>query len=460
MPEIFDAVKWAAMIQQTGGGTGFSFSRLRPSGDRGRVDAGRGLGAGLVHRGVQHRDRRDPPGRRAARRQHGHPARRPPRRPRVHHAPRATRARLRNFNVSVAITDEFMRAVDDGRDYALRNPRSGAEVRRLDARQVWQLIAQLAWKSGEPGVIFIDRINARESDAGARRDGVDQPVRRAAAAAVRGVQPGVDRRRQARRRRRGFDWARLGERVGARRALPRRRHRRQPLSAAADRGDHARQPQDRPRRHGLRRRAHPPGHRLRLGARRSRVAERARRASSRSERAGGVGGAGARARAVRQLAGLALADARARRRCATRPPRPSRRPARSASSPAARAASSRSTRSPSCARCSTASGWSTCIRCSSSGARARAAGTRTTLMERVAERGSVRGLDERAGRGAAAVRDRLRRRARVAPARCRRRFSGTSTTRCRRRSTSRATATVDEVEARLSAGVRARAARA
>ncbi|HZS37302.1 MAG TPA: adenosylcobalamin-dependent ribonucleoside-diphosphate reductase [Polyangia bacterium] len=159
LPEIFDAVKWAAIIQQTGGGTGFAFSRLRPSGDS--VSTTHGAASGPVSFIEVFNTATD------AIRQGG--VRRGANMGilRVDHpdvlefvSAKADLRRLRNFNLSVAITDEFMRAVEEGREYALKNPRDRTDVRRLDARRVWELIARLAWKSGEPGVIFIDRINA------------------------------------------------------------------------------------------------------------------------------------------------------------------------------------------------------------------------------------------------------------------------------------------------------------
>src|SRR5437773_327795 len=155
MPELCVAVQWAAVIQQTGGVTGLAFSRLRPAGDQGNSTQGiasvpesfievfntatdairqggvrRGANMGILR--VDHPDVLE------------------------FVSAKADPARLRNFNLSVAITDEFMRAVEEGRDYALYNPRNREkEVRRLEARKVWRLISQLAWRSGEPGVIFI-----------------------------------------------------------------------------------------------------------------------------------------------------------------------------------------------------------------------------------------------------------------------------------------------------------------
>src|SRR5439155_15971767 len=66
---------------------------------------------------------------------------------------------LSNFNVSVAITDKFMKAVKEDKDYDLINPKNGKVAGKLNARAVWNLIVTMAWKTGDPGVIFIDRIN-------------------------------------------------------------------------------------------------------------------------------------------------------------------------------------------------------------------------------------------------------------------------------------------------------------
>jgi ribonucleoside-diphosphate reductase alpha chain len=156
---IFDAVKWAAQIQMTGGGTGFSFSRLRPQGDL--VQTTRGVASGPVAFIDVFNTATDAIKQGGARRganmgvlRVDHPdilefvtAKMDPR-------------RWRNFNVSVAATDEFMQAVASDGEYALRNPRTGQVVRSLRARKVFDLIVHLAWRSAEPGLIFIDRINA------------------------------------------------------------------------------------------------------------------------------------------------------------------------------------------------------------------------------------------------------------------------------------------------------------
>jgi ribonucleoside-diphosphate reductase alpha chain len=161
MQEIFDAVKWAAVIQMTGGGTGFAFSRLRPTGDM--VSSTRGVASGPLPFMDIFNSATDAIKQGGTRRGANMGVLR------VDHpdilefvTAKLDPARLRNFNISVAVTDEFMEKVHAGGTYALRNPRTGQEVRHLEARRVFDLLVNSAWSSGDPGVIFIDKINAAQ----------------------------------------------------------------------------------------------------------------------------------------------------------------------------------------------------------------------------------------------------------------------------------------------------------
>jgi ribonucleoside-diphosphate reductase alpha chain len=155
---IFDALKWAALIHQSGGGTGFAFSRLRPRGDVVRTTHGVASGPvsfmrvfdaatetikqGGVRRGanmaVLSADHPDVLDFVDAKRGPG----------------------LENFNVSVAAPDALFHAAARGAPWALRHPRGGAVVRTVDAAELLARVAGAAWASGEPGLVLLDRVEA------------------------------------------------------------------------------------------------------------------------------------------------------------------------------------------------------------------------------------------------------------------------------------------------------------
>lgn len=155
---IFDAAKWTAIIHQSGGGTGFDFSKLRPKGDT--VESTGGAASGPVAFMTIFDKITDVIKQGGSRRGANMGILR------VDHPDilefitcKSNPNFLNNFNISVAVTDEFMKSVEKNKEYNLINPRSKQIVGKLNAKEVFDLIVIHAWKTGDPGIIFIDEIN-------------------------------------------------------------------------------------------------------------------------------------------------------------------------------------------------------------------------------------------------------------------------------------------------------------
>lgn len=158
MQSIFETLTHTALIHQSGGGTGFNFTPLRPRGDR--TGAGPGSASGPVAF-MKVYDEATEQIKQGGRRRGANMGILNITHPDIRYfiECKSNPAALRNFNISVGITDIFMEAVDADTPWSLINPRDGRKWSEVPARELWEALCHQAWKTGDPGLLFLDTIN-------------------------------------------------------------------------------------------------------------------------------------------------------------------------------------------------------------------------------------------------------------------------------------------------------------